>query len=218
MVCLSIAPLFEPVTARTYASIRYVSRTTIIVLVAVGATLAGFAIASNADRLRGNTSSPEASGPAGPQKAKLSWRETYGEPGQQLVFSVDSLEVTETGWSARIGVGNKTTVAWELAPDAVADGTFGLALFETGDTDELDQRNRSRTLPAVRGATSYVPELPKILEPKASWEGEISARGALVAGSWVRVVFGTLVAVGKPPEGMGETVVWITDSAYELRG
>jgi hypothetical protein len=194
-----------------------VSRTTIIVLVAVGATLAGFAIASNADRLRGETSSPETSGPAGPQTAELDWRETYGDSGQQLVFTVDALEVTETGWNAQIGIENETTVAWELAPGAVADGTFGLALFETGDADELDQRNRSRTLPAVRGATSYVPELTKILEPKASWEGRISARGALVAGSWVRVVFGTLLAAGKPPEGMSEAVVWITDSAYELQ-
>jgi hypothetical protein len=194
-----------------------VSRTTIIVFVALGATLAGFAIASNADRLRGDTSATETSAAAGPQEATLNWRETFGHAGEQLVFTVDSLEVTETGWNARIGIENETTVAWELVPGAVADGTFGLALFETGDADELDRRNRSRTLPAVRAATSFDPELTKILEPRASWEGQISARGALVAGSWVRVVFGTLVAAGKPPEEFGEAVVWITDSAYELR-
>ena len=193
------------------------SRTTIVVLIALGATLAGFVVASSADRLRRGTASPESSSPAGPQTANLDWRETYGDPGQQLVFTVDRLQVTETGWNARIGIENDTSVAWELAPDAVADGTFGLALFETGDASELDQRNRSRTLPAVRGATSYEPELTKILEPDASWEGVISARGPLVAGSWVRVVFGTLVAVGKPPETFDELVVWITDSAYELR-
>jgi hypothetical protein len=44
----------------------------------------------------------------------------------------------------------------------------------------------------------------------------MSASGALVAGSWARVVFGTLVAVGNPPEGLAETVVWITDCAYRL--
>ena len=74
----------------------------------------------------------------------------------------------------------------------------------------------SGTLPAVRAATGYAPDLPPILEPGASWEGEISARGALVAGSWARVVFGTLVAVGKPPEELDEMVVWITDNAYQL--
>jgi hypothetical protein len=44
----------------------------------------------------------------------------------------------------------------------------------------------------------------------------MSAQGALVAGSWARVVFGTLVAVGKPPEELDEKVIWITDHAYEL--
>jgi hypothetical protein len=33
----------------------------------------------------------------------------------------------------------------------------------------------------------------------------------------VRVVFGTLLAVGKPPHGMEEVLVWITDNAYQLR-
>ena len=55
-----------------------------------------------------------------------------------------------------------------------------------------------------------------MLEPRASWKGEISARGSLVAGSWARVVFGTLVAVGKPPEGLDETLIWITDETYQL--
>jgi hypothetical protein len=193
-----------------------VSRTTIIVLIALGATLAGFAIASNAERLR---SDDEASGPstaASPQKAELDWREVYGDPGEQLVFTVSSLEVTEHGWQAKVGVENGSSAAWELSPGAVPDGTFGLALFETGDAKELDERNAARTLPPVRAATSYEPELAKTLEPGASWEGVISARGALVAGSFVRVVFGTLIALGKPPEGYAETLVWITDSTYEL--
>jgi hypothetical protein len=69
----------------------------------------------------------------------------------------------------------------------------------------------------VRAANRFAPELPKILEPKAAWEGTISAPGALVAGSWARVVFGTLIAVGKPPEGLEEVFVWITDNAYELK-
>ena len=58
---------------------------------------------------------------------------------------------------------------------------------------------------------------PAILEPGASWEGTMSAEGALVAGSWVRVVFGTLVAAGNPPEELPERIVWITDHAYRLR-
>ncbi len=186
-------------------------------LLALGATVAGFLLASSAGRLGGDDPDPAPRVAAGPQTKRLGWRETYGAPGEQVVFTVDTLSVTSTGWTAGVGVDNRSSVAWELAPDATPDGTFGLRLFETGDKEELDERNQSGTLPAVRAATRYSPELPKILEPKASWRGRISAPGALVAGSWARVVFGTLIAVGKPPEGMEEVFVWITDNAYRLR-
>ena len=193
------------------------NRTTIIVLIALGATLAGFALASNASRLRGGEDAPAASVAAGPQKADLGWRETYGPPSERVVFTVDSLEVTQTGWRARIGITNASSIAWELDPSATPDGTFGLQLFKTGDQDELDKRNKEQTLPAVRAATLFDPELPKILEPNASWKGVMSARGALVADSWTRVVFGTLIAVGKTPDELDPQVVWITDNAYRLR-
>ena len=193
------------------------SRTTIIVLVALGATLAGFALASNATRLSGTEDAPAASVAAGSQKAELEWRETYGEPGEQVVFTVDSLEVTQTGWRARVGVENASSIAWELDPGAAPDGTFGLQLFKTGEPDELETRNKERTLPAVRAATLYEPELPSLLEPTASWSGVMSSRGALVADSWARVVFGTLIAVGKPPDELDSLVVWITDNAYRLQ-
>lgn len=193
------------------------SRTTIIVLVALGATVAGFTLASSAQRLRGNDAAPATSVAAGPQTADLGWRETYGPVGEQLVFTVDSLEITPSGWRARIGLANDSSVAWELDPGATPDGTFGLRLFTTGELAELEERNKNGTLPAVRPATRYDPELPTILEPGASWEGTISATGALVADSWVRVVFGTLIAVGKPPEELQETIVWITDHTHRLR-
>lgn len=192
------------------------SRTTLIVLIALGATFAGFVLASNAQRLSGDDAEVETSVAAGPQTADLDWRETYGSAGEQLVFTVDRLNVTETGWNALVGIENDSSVGWELAPGATPDGSFGLQLFETGDAQELEDRNRNDTLPAVRAATDYAPELPAVLEPGAAWKGEISARGALVAGSWARVVFGTLVAVGKPPEGLDEMLIWITDKTYQL--
>jgi len=193
-----------------------VSRSTIIVLLALGATFAGFVLASNA-RLRGGDSTVEPTAAAGPQTADLGWREVYGQAGEQLVFTVDSLTVTESGWNAKIGIENGTKVAWELAPGATPDGSFGLQLFETGKKDELDRRNNQRTLPAVRAATGFDPALPRILEPAASWKATISAPGPLLAGSYARVVFGTLVAVGKPPDGFQEVFVWITDHTYRLR-
>ena len=192
------------------------SRTTIVVLVALGATLAGFALASNLSRPSSAEDAPVASVAAGPQKADLEWREVYGSPGEHVVFTVDSLEVTQTGWRAQVGVENASSIAWELDPGATPDGTFGLQLFSTGEPDELEKRNRDQTLPAARAATLYEPELPSILEPGASWNGVISARGALVADSYVHVVFGTLIAVGKPPDELDEVLVWITDHTYRL--
>ena len=193
------------------------SRTTLIVLIALGATFAGFVLASNAKRLTADDDEEIATSvAAGPQTADLDWRETHGSAGEQLIFTVERLEITDTGWSARIGIENDSSVGWELAPGATPDGSFGLQLFETGDAQELEDRNRDGTLPAVRAATGYAPALPGVLEPGASWAGEISARGSLVAGSSVRVVFGTLVAVGKPPEGLEEMLIWITDESYVL--
>ena len=90
-------------------------------------------------------------------------------------------------------------------------------LFGSGDHDELDSRNADGTLPAVRRAVAYRPSLPRILEPGKSWSGTISAPGALVADSWVRVVFGPLVSVGEPPATLDDNVVWISDAAYFLR-
>jgi hypothetical protein len=195
-----------------------VSRTTIIVLIALGAAIAGFVFSSAAERLRADDTATDASVAAGPQSADLDWRETYGAPGQQLVFSVERLEVVDDGWRARVSVENDTSVAYELDdPRASLDRSFGLMLFSSGDPDELEELNASGDLPEPRPATRFQPALPAILEPHDSWEGTISASGALVAGSWVRVVFGTLVAVGKPPEELAEQVVWITDHAHRLR-
>ena len=194
------------------------SRTTVIVLVALGAGLAGIAFSSAAERLRDQDDAADASVPAVPQTASLGWRETFGPKGEQLVFSVESLQVTPSGWRARLALTNDTTAAYEVGdPRATLDLAFGLMLFASGDPEDLEERNLSRTLPAVRPAARYEPSLPAVLESGDSWSGTISAPGALVAGSWVRVVFGTLVVVGKPPEGVEDEVVWITDHAYRLK-
>lgn len=194
------------------------SRTNVVVLVALGAALAGFAISSTANRIRDDDSPPLTSAAAGPQSVALDWRETYGSRGEQLVFVVESLEVRDDGWSARLSVENNTSTAYEVGdPRATLDRSFGLMLFSSGELDELERRNADGTLPAIRSATRYEPDLPQILEPGASWEGTIAATGALAAGSWVRVVFGALVAVARPPEGLGERVVWITDHAHRLK-
>jgi hypothetical protein len=128
------------------------------------------------------------------------------------------LEVLADGWRAKVRLTNRTDVAYEVGdPQAAVDRAFGLMLFETGDVAELDRRNRNGTLPSTRSATRYKPRLPIILEPDASWEGTLSAPGSLAAGSYARVVFGTLLAVGTTGEQLEDRIIWITDHAYKLR-
>jgi hypothetical protein len=177
-----------------------------------------FAFSSAAQRLRDDEPPPEATVAAGPQTAVLDWRETYGPRGEQLVFEVERLEILRDGWRARLTLTNETSVAWEVGdPHATLDRSFGLMLFSTGKVAELEERNGQRVLPTVRPAVRYEPSLPEILEPRASWEGVISAPGSLAAGTWARVVFGALLAIGPPPEGLEERVVWITDHSAPLR-
>jgi hypothetical protein len=73
-----------------------VSRTTLIVLIALGATFAGFVLASNAQRLSDDDAEVETSVAAGPQSVDLDWRETYGSAGEQLVFTVAAIDVTDS--------------------------------------------------------------------------------------------------------------------------
>ncbi len=193
------------------------SRTTILVLVALGAALAGFAFSTAARQLKNEEPAAEASVAAGAQTATLGWRETHGSPGEQLVFFVESLEIVPGGWKVRLALENRSSVAFALGDHASLNRSFGLMLFSSGKIEELQAQNASNTLPAVRPAATYAPRLPALLEPGASWRGTISAPGSLAAGSWVRVVFGSLVSVGNPPEEFGESIVWITDSAHQLR-
>lgn len=194
------------------------SRSTAIVFVVLGAALAGFAFSSATGRFQVDEAAEEPSIAARPQEAELDWHEVYGDPGEQLVFEVDRLEVLAKGWRATLVLTNDTSVSYEVGdPRATLDRAFGLMLFRTGKSAELERRNNNGALPATRPAVRYEPSLPKVLVPRASWRGTISAPGALVAGSWARVVFGTLLAVGAAPDGLDERVVWITDQAYLLR-
>ncbi len=188
-----------------------VSRTTVLVLVALGAAIAGFAFSSNARRTAGEPGVISRSVAAGPQKATLGWEEMYGERGEQLIFSVESFEVMQAGWRAEVSVENESSTSYELA--STVQRPFGVMVFASANFDVLEQQNEDGTLPPVRPAVRYEPQLPTILEPGNSWSGTISAPGSLVANGWVRVVFGGLISVVRP----NEVVVWISDHTYRLR-
>jgi hypothetical protein len=187
------------------------SRTSVLVLVALGAAIVGFAFSTNARRGDGDTEPSARTVAAGPQKAALGWREVAGEGGEQLVFSVHALEILSDGWKVELSVENRTTISYRMSSSV--GQPFGLMIFSSGDYEELTEQNESGTLPTVRPATTYEPELAAVLEPGDSWRGTISAPGALVANGWVRVVFGALISVVQPRD----VVSWISDHTYHLR-
>ena len=156
--------------------------------------------------------------PAPPQQATLGWKEVYGKPGASLVFRVESLWVEERGWTASVQIENHSPVRFAVASGSTSiDSSFGLMILPTGDHRELDRLNAAGELPAVRQAETIQPRLPGVLEPGESWRGTLSAKGALPGGSWARVVFGAFVAMGKPPTGLEDRVIWITDHTQRLR-
>lgn len=155
--------------------------------------------------------------PAPPQNATLGWQEVYGQPGARLVFNVHSLDVTPDGWRANVSVENQSNARFAVATGSTSiDSSFGLMILPTGDHRELDRLNNAGELPAVREAETIDPPLPGVLEPGATWTGELAARGALPGGSWARVVFGAFVAMGSPPKGLQDHVIWITDHTHLL--
>lgn len=153
--------------------------------------------------------------PAEPQRAELDWRETYpAATGERLVFEVGTLAVTADGWSATVAVTNRTPFPLEVYTGP-ADYGFGLMLFPTGDLKAVEKANREGRLPAVRPATTIVPQPPAVLQPAATWRGTLSAPGALADGSFVRVVFGTFLGDDDAPDEF-RRVVWFTDHSHML--
>lgn len=152
---------------------------------------------------------------AEPQQLRLGWRESYPPTGERLRFAVASLTVRAEGWSAEIAITNATRTSFDLGRDP-ARLSFGLMLFATGDLEELERLNREGRLPTVRLAATIEPPPPDLLVPGMTWRATLSAPGSLADGSWVRVVFGPLRAVGDPPEGLDPVVRWITDRSHRL--
>lgn len=154
---------------------------------------------------------------APPQAAELGWQEPYPAEKPALVFGVSSFAVTRSGWTADVSVENRSDVRWTVGdPRDAAELAFGVLLFPNNDLDELERRNRSGDLPAIRHATRYDPALPLVLNPGQTWRGTISAPGALAGGLWVRLSFGPFTSAGKPPAGANPLVGWFTDHAYHL--
>jgi hypothetical protein len=184
----------------------------------LGGTVAAVVFLALAARDEPGTSVP-ASAPAAPQRAELGWVERYPAEGGGLVFRVASFEVHDDGWKADVSVTNESPARFAVGdPKASLDRTFGVMLFRTGDLREVDQRFQAGDAPGLRSAREITPPLPLVLEPGATWEGELAAPGSLAAGRWARIVFGRFIPIGDAPSGLDQPFAWTTDNAYRLRG
>ena len=181
------------------------------------------------------TSSLPSAHASSPQRARLGWVESIGDRSGRLLFGVRAFEVTKDGWRADISLTNDTAVPFAVgSADLPGSRAFGLMLFSTGAHSELESRNAKSSLPTIRPAETFVPPLPKVLQPHRTWAGTIGARGPLAAGTWARIVFGALfpgqrieagsLIPSKPtvPDSLrkanvGSDLIWITDHAYRLR-
>ena len=152
---------------------------------------------------------------AEPQRVSLGWRESYPSKGERIRFDVDDLTVRADDWSVEVRVTNATRTSFELGVDR-ARLSFGLMLFATGTLEEVEEANRAGRLPGVRLAATIDPLPPDVLAPGESWQATLAGPGSLAAGSHVRVAFGPLRAVGKPPPGIQPVVFWISDRSHEL--
>jgi hypothetical protein len=153
----------------------------------------------------------EPSQPAQPGEWRVGWNETYGEGNAALRFRVEAFRVTRQGWAADVVVANETPTAWRVDPLG-----FGVLLFADDDLAQLERDSRDGALPPPRRARTFAPSPPEELAAGGRWRATISAPGKLPAGAWVRVLFGTFTAVGKPPRGLHPVVSWITDAAHRL--
>ena len=155
---------------------------------------------------------------APPQTAKLDWHEPYTAKAPALVFGATAFAVTADGWSADISVENRSDVGWKIVDPRHEDELgFGAMLFPTGDQKDAERLNNSLSLPTIRAATAYRPELPG-----RAGAGDNMARDDLRAGRarggglWVRIAFGPFSSVGEPPKGVQTPVNWFTDHTYQL--
>ena len=196
-------------------------RSTALVLVVLGAAFAGFVLSSAAVRLQDEDAPAQPSVAAGPQTAALGWRETFGPAGAaRLRGRADPGAQERVAGLAR---------AHERHLDRVQDRRSAPDAQPSLRADALrdGRRRRARATEQRRNA----PDDPGCDALRAgptldSRTRSLLARndlrpGALVAGSWARVVFGTLLAVGAPPgdtdDELEERVAWITDHSYRLQ-
>ena len=164
-----------------------------------------------AARRRGRASRPARS------RRELGWRETYGAPGESIVFTVDDLKVTANGLEragrgreplvGRVGARPERHAGRHLRPTALRDGRpLGARATKRGRNAPGSARGD-----ALRAGASEDPRAEGVLDradlgARRACRRELGTRGLRDARRR-----------RKAAEGAGDGRVWITDHAYRLK-
>jgi hypothetical protein len=158
----------------------------------------------------GRAERPTLAPPAEPRTIELGWSERFRSAG--LVLTVGRLVLREDGWSADVGVQNRSRRTYRLGDGA------SLVLLDTPSRRELRQLTAElRSAPPSLAPSRASPRPPTELRPGAIWRGTISGPEVLRSGSVVRVLFGPYQRAG--PRRLGESLpdaLWVTDRSVRI--
>ena len=152
--------------------------------------------------------------PSPPRTVRLNWHETYTSHGERLVFVVRRLRIGRGGWSVDASVtnGTRTPLTIERA-HRPGQTLFGLLVLRTRDVGAVARTGQFRE---PLQTTRFVPSLPRLLEPGASWSGTFSGPGTLARRRYVRIEFGRFWTNATGPAARWRGFIWITNHALHV--
>jgi hypothetical protein len=154
---------------------------------------------------------------AGPQTAKLNWRENCGTRADPIPIATRRLVVREGVWRVALSFRNRTRVTlWVMRPHVPRGTYFGLEPFRTSSRQEVVERAESAGAKPRTIAEHFSPPLPRLLPPGRGWSGEFSGRAALPAGVPIRVVLGRFVVDGRAPSEFFSGFLCISERVIRL--
>jgi hypothetical protein len=159
----------------------------------------------------GSSERPTLAPPAEARKIELGWLERSQSPA--LVYRVDRLVIREDGWSADVGVENRSAFDFQIRrPHRPRDSLFGLVLLESASGKEIGELTAGfRKEPPFLEPDRIDPPLPGSLRAGARWRGTLTGSTVLRRGTVVRVIFGRFQRDQKP-----RVITWVTDHAVRL--
>jgi hypothetical protein len=129
-----------------------------------------------------------------------------------MIVDVRGLVVRSNGWSVAATVKNDTQVTMTIGrPHHPGETEFGLLLLASSKASDVEAAG-----PGVL-ATEFVPGLPAVLRPRATWSGTFSGRGRLSKARYVRIQLGRFTTVGPAQPGVPWRFRYITDHVVRLR-